>query len=258
MGGRGASMGRSGGGGSPGASGSGGPAETKPAVAATEQAEAEKPAAEGKTSVAGPPVSGEMSQAPVLENTWGGARSEINFHSDGEIGMALQSMGGDARMDVDGEPLANVVGRLATDVATGRRTAAEGVEAYKELRDRLPEGSEARGCLNLAISRIDAPPSPAPAVPGGTPEPLKALMQDLHSVPIVRRDGRETQALQDLLNKSFGDQPGDSKMGVGRLVRELKQLQGMRHESEGDAGKFDVDRSIAKAINAFDSRTRST
>lgn len=228
------------------------------AVPATEQdpaAEPEKPAAE-KGTVAGPPVSGEMSQAPVLENSWGGRPTEINFHEDGEIGMALQSMGAEARMDVDGEPLANVLGRVATDVVTGRRTASEGVEAYKALRDRLPEGSAARGSLNLAINRIDAPPSPTPEVPGGTPAPLKALMHELHSNPLVRRDGRETQALQDILNKTYGDKPGDRPVSLGRLTMELKRFHEMRHESAGDAGKFDIDRAVRKAVDELGGRSR--
>ncbi|MGW7537785.1 hypothetical protein [Amycolatopsis sp. NPDC054798] len=175
--------------------------------------------------------------------------TEITFHEDGEIGMALQAMGGERAMDVDGEPLANVLGRIATDMVAGRRTAAEGVEAYKELRDRLPDGSAARQCLNFAINRIDAPPSPVPEVPGGTPAgPLRTLMEDLHSIPLVRRDGRETQALQELLARTYGDKPG-RRASLGRLTMELRRFNGLRHESQGDAGKFDIDRAVSRAID---------
>ncbi|MEU4517408.1 hypothetical protein AB0F52_01675 [Amycolatopsis sp. NPDC024027] len=217
------------------------------AVAEKPEAPVEKPAPAG-------PVSGEMSEAPLLPNGWGGVPQPdtVHFHDDGQIGTAITYMGEDARMDVDGEPVANVLGRVATDVTLGRRTAAEGVEAYKEIRDRLPEGSAARQNLDFAISRIDAPPSPPPEVPAGAPAPLKALMDDLHSIPLLRRDPRETQKLQEILRENFDDDPYDGPIHVGSMKRELHQLRRMRHESEGDAGKFAVDRAVDRAIKALE------
>lgn len=203
------------------------------------------------------PVSGAMSSAPLIENDWGvfTKRDGINFHDDGQIGTAIKGMGPDAHMDVDGEPVANVLGRVATDLVTGRRSAADGVEAYKGIRDRLPEGSRARRSLDIALTRIDAPASTPPDVPAGTPEPLKALMRDLHSIPLLRRDPRETQKLQEILRENFDDVADDGPIHVGRLATELHWLVGLRHESEGDAGKFDVDRAVDKALKALGKRS---
>ncbi|MEU0793787.1 hypothetical protein ABZ342_27260 [Amycolatopsis sp. NPDC005961] len=201
-------------------------------------------------------VSGETSQAPVLPNDWGtiSKADGINFHDDGQIGTAIKNMGTDARMDVDGEPVANVLGRVATDVVTGRRTAAEGVEAYKEIRDRLPVGSEARQNLDFAITRIDAPASAPPEVPAGAPEPLKKLMDELHSIPLLRRDPQETTKLQEILRENFDDDADDGPIHVRSLARELRELNGVRHESDGDAGKFDVNRAVDRAIDALTER----
>ncbi|MEV6644566.1 hypothetical protein [Amycolatopsis sp. NPDC051371] len=259
MGGRGSSLGKGGGKGgasSPAAGGAGGPAQVEPAVPETEQVrpEPETPDVPEKPAPPGP-VSGEMSEAPLLPNGWGDpTKTDVNFHDDGQIGSAIKAMSADARMDVDGEPVANVLGRVATDVVTGRRTAAEGVEAYKEIRDRLPEGSEARQTLDFAISRIDAPASPPPDVPAGAPEPLKALMNELHSIPLLRRDPQETAKLQEILRENFDDDVDDGPIHIRSFARELRELNELRHESDGDAGKFDVNRAIERAINALTDR----
>lgn len=262
MGGRGSSLGKSGGkggAGSPAAGGGGGPARVEPAVPETEHAPDPEPdtAATAEKPAAPTPVSGEMSAAPVLPNGWGDpTKTDINFHDDGQIGSAIKAMGEDARMDVDGEPVANVLGRVATDVVTGRRTAADGVEAYKEIRDRLPEGSEARQSLDFALTRIDAPASDPPTVPAGAPGALKDLMNELHSIPLLRRDPRESGALQEMLRENFDDEPDDDPRFLRGVARDLRDLKGMRHESDGDAGKFDVDRAVDRAIKALDPRQR--
>ncbi|MGW4520139.1 hypothetical protein [Amycolatopsis sp. NPDC004378] len=240
----------------PATSGSGGgdPAQVEPAVPETEQVrtEPETPEVPEKPALAGP-VSGEMSQAPLLPNGWGGVPEpdSVHFHDDGEIGTAIKRMGDDARMDVDGEPLANVLGQVATDVTLGRRTPADGVEAYKQIRDRLPEGSAARFSLDMALMRIDAPASPPPDVPAGAPEPLKNLMNELNSIPLLRRDPRETQKLQEILRDNFDDVADDGPIHVGRLGMELRWLRGLRHESAGDAGYSEIGRAIERAIEAM-------
>jgi hypothetical protein len=192
-----------------------------------------------------PPVSGRMSDKPVTANGWGDpTRRDINFHEDGAIGTALDHMGPDKRMDVDGEPLADVLGRVATDVVTGRRTAQQGLDEYAAIRDRLPADSAAHATLSRAIDRMNAPVTPTPAVPDGTPEPLRQLITDLHAVPIVRRD--PACEMNDLV--SLANDAAAGRIRGARLAQQVKAFTYRRHESDGDAGKFEIDRAITRAV----------
>jgi hypothetical protein len=192
-----------------------------------------------------PPVSGRMSNNPILDNGWGDpSQQDINFHEDGAIGTALSNMGPDRRMDVDGEPLANVMGRVATDVVTGRRTAQEGLDEYKAIRERLPADSVARAELTYAIARMDAPETAAPQVPHGTPQPLRQLITDLHAVPIVRQD--PSREMDDLVG--IAQDAADGKIRGARLADAVRDVANRRHESDGDAGKFEIDRAVSKAV----------
>jgi len=168
----------------------------------------------------------------------------VNFHPDGQIGRAIDAMGPEARIDVDGQPLADALGRVATDVVTGARTPQQGIDAYTAVRDRLPDG-RARQALTAAITAMDAPPSPAPALPAGTPPALQQLMADLWQVPMVRRDPQEATALAQIAQQAAAGQLGR----YGR-ARALRQLADLRHESAGDEGKFAIDRAVAQAADA--------
>lgn len=216
-----------------------------------------RPTVEHRTAEAATraPVSGELSDQPIAENRWGmfDATAPVAYHADGPIGSAVRYMGEDARMDVDGEPLANVVGKVATDVVMGRRSAQEGVDAYKQLRDRLPENSRARYELDDAIRRIDAPTAPLPALPAGTPEPLRQLVADLHAVPIARG---EPEKELDKVRQIADD------LAAGRPVRppldvQLSWLTDARHESYGDSGKFEIDRAVQRAAQGLRNGRRS-
>lgn len=200
-----------------------------------------------------PPVSGWPSDKPLLPNEWGrfpGPDTPIAYHDDGEIGTALKFMPPrEARMDVDGEPLANVLGKLATDVRMGRKTPQEGVDAYKEIRDRLPERSQARFKLDMAIRRIDAPPAPPPELPTGTPEPLRQLAADLNEIPLARANPKELNKIRELAD--------DVAAGRDRwLTQEVEWLHNTRHESQGDAGKFQIDAAVRRAVKALDDLRR--
>jgi hypothetical protein len=199
------------------------------------------------------PVTGQMSDKPLLENSWGGfTDSPVSYHEDGPIGYAINSMGAEARLDVDGEPLANVLGVIATDVVRGRRTAQQGVDDLKVLHDRLPPSGSARFYLDRALQDMDAPAGPAPEVPDGTPQPLRELVTALHAVPLVRND--RSKELDPLL--AIVDDFAAGRAGGGRMVEEVRRLRNKRHESLGDAGKFEIDRAVEAAVTALDAMPR--
>lgn len=202
-------------------------------------------------SAAPTPVTGEPSTAPLMDNTWGGLPSDnaVHYHDDGPVGTAVKYMGPDAKMDVDGEPLANVVGRVATRVVRRESTAQEAVEDLKALRDRLPEGSRAKTCLSQAVRQMDGPDTPEPQVPDGTPEPLRDLVRRLHAVPLVRREpDKEMQPLLDICGRvAAGD-----KRTAGLLDDEVARLRNKRHESLGDSGKFEIDDAVSQAVKELE------
>lgn len=193
----------------------------------------------------GKPVDGSPSDKPIARNAWGtgsAAGNEVAFHDDGAIGTAIKDMGGDARMNVDGEPLANVLGKLATDAVAGRKSTQEMVDAVKNVRDRLPAGSAARRELDRAIGRMDAPTTPPPKVPDGALPPLAKLAQDLHKVPAVRSDpDSEMKPLLDLLGRF-----SEGKTGGRRVLNEVRALANKRHESL--EGKAEIDRLVTRAV----------
>lgn len=198
------------------------------------------------------PVSGQLLDQSLTENTWGGfTSSPVHFHDDGEIGTAIKYMGAEARMDVDGQPLGDVLGKMATDVVHGRRTAQQGVDDLKVLRDRLPADSRARRCLDRAVMDMDGPDTPVPTVPAGTPEPLQRLVTQLHAVPMVRADpDRELNPVLDMCHQFATGQAHPW------VMQELTWLANKRHESTGDAGKFEIDDAVRTAVRALDEQRR--
>lgn len=199
--------------------------------------------------VDGPPVSGAPNATvPLDQNGWGFAPSRPTaYHPDGPIGHAVASMGGDKHMDVDGQPLANVLGRTATDVVDGRRTPQEGLDAYKTILGRLPQGSRAHAELADAIATMDGPALPAPTVPAEVPQPLHQLMHHLHAIPLARTDRREIDRLQTIIDGFMTGQLGGS-----RLVQQVRMdLHNVRHESYGDAGKCQIDEAVREAVEAL-------
>lgn len=201
------------------------------------------------------PVSGRMSGKPLTANRWGSfapADYPVNFHKDGAIGRAIDRMGRDARLDIDGEPLADVLGRAATDAVTGRASSQHVLDRVKQLRDRLPERGAARRELDMAISELDAPATPVPPVPDGTPEPLRQLMTDLHAVPLVRRDPGKEQARLTRILDDFAAGRG----GGLRMLMEIRQnLLNCRHEST--EGKFEIDRAVQRALDSLEALART-
>jgi hypothetical protein len=216
-----------------------------------EPAEPGAPAAETARPA---PVSGALSGQPLAVNGWDrhDPSLPVCYHEDGPIGTAVSGMGQDARIDVDGEPLGDLLGRLATDVVMGRRAAQQALDEFKAIRGRLPAGSAARGQLDRAIRDMDAPPAPAPELPEAAPAPLRELMADLNAVPLARRDPQERDALA-----AIADAFAAGETGGLRMVDAVRRLGNRRHESLGECGKFEIDRAVDKAVAALSTMPRA-
>ncbi len=197
----------------------------------------------------GPPVDGRHSTTPLSENGWGfDPVRPVSYHPDGPTGFAVEGMGNDRLIDVDGEPLGEVLGKVATDVVQRRRTPAEGLAAVQAIRDRLPAGGKARSRLDWAIQDMEAPETPLPDLPAGTPEPLRRLVADLHAVPLCRRD--TTLELEPVIQMARKVAAGQASGSM--VVRELQTFANRRHESLGDVGKFTIDEAIQRAAAELD------
>lgn len=226
------------------------------ASASTEQPSPGAASTPDTATAPAPIVSGHWSSEPLLDNTWGAFEptAPVAYHDDGPIGIAVHTMAGDAHMDIDGEPLANLLGRVATDVVVGRCTAQEGLDIVKAILERLPHTSRAYAALDRAVQDMDAPDTPLPELPATTLEPLRTLVEALHAVPIVRADpNTELIPLLTLL-----DQFANGGIGGGRLIDAVRGLTDRRHESLGDSGKFEIDRAIRTAVTALDELPRTT
>lgn len=213
-----------------------------------EPAPADQPATPQPTEAPAEPVSGKLNTTvPLDTNGWGyDMKRPTAYHPDGPIGTALFRMGADARMDVDGQPLATVLGRQATDVVMGRCTTQQGIDAYRRIRDRLPAGSEARTWLSDAIDDMDAPPATAPTLPPEVPQPVHTLMDRLYTVPMARREGdrREIDALNDIVGQFMA-----GRVGGGRFARTIEdRVANHRHESFGDSGKCEIDDAVRACV----------
>lgn len=194
-------------------------------------------------------VSGAKLSTPAPENTWGGPpeTGKVHYHPDGRMPQAIEQLGDERRIDVDGRPLGAALGMITTDTVTGRITVNEALSRYRALAERLPQG-RARREIESTVAEMQAPATLAPAVPAGTPEPLARLVGQLHAVPVVRRDpGKELTPLIGLLESH-----GAGEMTRQGLIRRLRELANRRHESTGDEGKFEIDRAIQGAIADFE------
>ena len=198
------------------------------------------------------------STKPLLDNNWGGGGGPIHYHDHGPIGLAVQRMGNDKTLDIDGEPLANRVGILATDGVTGRKTTQEVIEGLREIRDKTPAGSKAREQLDHAIKEIDFPPRTG-SLPDNALPPVRELMRNIEKVPLARgqkdRYGNdrfnEMDYLTDLAEKfDRGDISGLD------LIGKIRDLTRDRHESEGAEGKFEMDRYARKAADDLEKMYR--
>jgi hypothetical protein len=229
----------------------GGPSKaTRPALKVVQSAKA--------TEAAAP----RMSDKPIIENTWGDfGQGEIGFHADGIIGTTLRTMGDDQKLEVDGDALANVVGRLATRAARGQISQEQLIDQLRALGQRLPADSSARRKIDRMVSELDAPAKAPLSLPEETPAPIRQLMEDLSKIPLARGTSRrpndsggtfnEMDALQELMTEAMKRPFSNERVKAMRLMESLRtKLYNHRHESM--EGKLEIDRAIRKAMDALD------
>lgn len=190
------------------------------------------------------------SKNPILRNTWGGENTTgIHFHPDGAIGIAIGRLGKDASLEVEGDALANVLGKAATEVAAGRLTPQQAVDRIKQIGQQLEPGSRARETVIEAADALDAPDFEL-KIPQGTPTAIRELARALHQMPIARRETRSgkpkvLEVLQEIM-----DQYADGTINNRGLRNAVSQrLHNSRHESE--EGKIEMDRVIRTAMDAI-------
>lgn len=210
------------------------------------------------TVVTGGPIRpGVYSNAPLQPNLWGtpGLPADaIAHHGDSVIGQTVDQLGREARLDVDGQPLANVLGHIATDAVQGRITAQQLPENLRTLADRLPLSSPARHLIETAADDLDAPPRDPIPLPAGTPGFMATLMDDLSKIPAARRTGdefgyteNEMDALADIVRQFAGQKITTTWLDM--VNQKIFHLSEMRHESDLD--RYDVLRAIRKAQAAI-------
>jgi hypothetical protein len=200
-----------------------------------------------------PPVSpdlvdGHYSDRDPLPVDWGGfgwTPGTVLYHGDGPFGSTIRDLGPDARIDMGGgEPLADQLGTLASEVTVGATHPRELGGRLRTIRDRLPAGSRARNAVTALLDQVDHPAtaSPSATLPAGAPAPLRQLIDDLHDIPLCRKDPRETTALTELAGRL-----ADRKASRREIRDTLGRLARLRHESYSDSGRQQIARLIAGA-----------
>lgn len=226
---------------------------------ATRPAKAAEPAKVTKAAPTAPSTTGKIREGvfsvkPLTENTWGGGGGSIHYHPDGQIGRTIRSLGQDQHLDVNGEPLADVLGKLATDAVSDRKSSEEVAAEIGKLAGRMPEGSKAARALEELSKNLEAPKRSI-NIPEKTPPPLRELAHKLEKVPLARREkdelGRqlpegELTSLAGLLSQI---ESGALSPTSPRVESALRDLMGRHHESQ--EGQMEIRRAIIKAMESL-------
>lgn len=195
------------------------------------------------------PAAPKMSSKPIIENTWGGSTTEVHFHADGVIGSEMRRLGEDRKLEVDGDALENVLGKLATQLVMGNITGDQLVTRLRALAARLPEGRAKKTVTGMADD-IDAPKRGPIKVPdaGQYTGVLQELMDKLLEIPLARggsRANRQDFNEVDLLLDYIKDLRPTRAPSL--LEADLRRaLHNKRHESM--EGKMAIDRAIEAAM----------
>lgn len=184
------------------------------------------------------------SSKTLLRNTWGAPRpGQLAYHPDSEIGQAIARLGRANQLQVQGDALGNVLGRIATEGHAGRMTAEQQILRLREVRDELPSGA-ARTSINGLITRLDAPVVIGGPAYGSVPTSLVNLARELHQVPLARRDRAEIDRLDEIMREVDA-----GRLRGMRLTQAIRQLGGRRHESQ--EGAVEIDTAVRRAVDAL-------
>jgi hypothetical protein len=235
------------------------PAETTPAAPAAKPEPAPAPApapaakpepapVQEKRATTMPPRSDQPIEPP--NGGWGIDQGLMHF--DSAHGRLWNDLGDDQHLTVDGRPLGNVVKDLGEGITLKKHSSQDALGELRRIRQQLPEGSRPARLLDTAIERLDAPARPMPDLPADTPPQLRTLVEELHSIPLVRRGYdygfptgepfHEDEKVAEIARRwSAGELSGN---GVGR---EIERLTSYRHEAM--EGWTEIRGSIARATS---------
>ncbi len=200
-----------------------------------------------------------VSDKPVLANHWGTPTGEINFHRDGKLGIALNAMGDDERLEVPGEDdnVANVIGRIATKGVRGDLTQKEMVAEVRKVAEKFPAGSKVRTNLERAVKDMDAPDNSnvnqlVKDLPEGSPTPIAELMRNLGQIPLANQSRRGTSEPTEIekLQKIMQEWAQGKLTPLGFIAALRNRIFNQRHESE--EGKFEIDRVVQDAMKKLE------
>lgn len=188
----------------------------------------------------------------LIPNNWGalGTGGPVEFHDDGVIGQRLRQLRGDVFRDVDGEPLGDVIGKIATRGVRGDLTSEQVIREIEKVRDKFPRDSEVWDQLNRMAQELDAPPRDPLPLPDDTFPPITELMRRLSTVPIARgtnprRSGGQRENEMDMLQQLVEQFNRGEISGLG-FISDIREMQMNRHESQ--EGKFEITRFITEAV----------
>lgn len=150
----------------------------------------------------------------------------------------------------DGQSLANTVGDLATSVTHRDLHPQELPGKLRELSERVPAGSRAERVLRNLATEVDHPMTPAPQLPAGTPAPLRTLADELHAIPMCRRDPKE----MDIVVQVAQAYAGRERQNGGIIASKLHDVTQQHHESTGDTGHQHIIEAVRKARKELETR----
>jgi hypothetical protein len=236
------------------------PGATSPAKQAAPAKKAAAPTKKAVTPLQAPPAERPLtaeipsrrvsmdrkSSAPKMANSWGrpgNRQTEVLYHGDSGVGRAINALGEDQDIEVDGDRLDNVLGKLARENIDGSITQQEMIDRLQALSNRFPQNSVPRRVIDNLADEMDTPDRSLD-LPDNLPDPLRQLAENFSKTPLARKEREGKQSDLEKLGELINDwQAG--RVTPARLSSRVDALRGNRHESED--GYFDILRALDQA-----------